>query len=328
MASFKKTANGKWEVQVARKGLRKSGTFESKREGTLWANKIESEFMGSKQAHSGKTLGDLLTRYSKEKSPDKGGGKMESYRINKLLQYPVMKTKLKSLDATHLSEWRDARLKEVSSGTVIRDMSTLSSALKVAAKEWKWIERSPLEDISRPKKPEARDRRPTEDEIDRILFALGYEYDEKPERIGAKAGACYLFAIETGMRLGELCQLTIENVHLDRRVAHVRAVTSKGGVKRDVPLSTEAMRIVRQMDTKEGLTFGISSRQATVAFMAATERAMIDDLTFHDSRHEAITRLAKKMGPLQLARIVGHKNLNQLMTYYNESADNLAKDLD
>ena len=54
-------------------------------------------------------------------------------------------------------------------------------------------------------------------------------------------------------------------------------------------------------------------------------RAKIDDLTFHDSRHDAITRLAQKLSVLQLARVVGHRDVRSLMTYYNETAESMAR---
>jgi len=55
---------------------------------------------------------------------------------------------------------------------------------------------------------------------------------------------------------------------------------------------------------------------------------MIDDGTFHDTRHLAITHLAKKLNVLDLARMVGHKDLRQLQLYYNESAETMATRLD
>lgn len=48
---------------------------------------------------------------------------------------------------------------------------------------------------------------------------------------------------------------------------------------------------------------------------------------FHDTRHEAITRLASRLNVLELARMVGHKNLGELQTYYNETAENISKKL-
>ncbi len=55
---------------------------------------------------------------------------------------------------------------------------------------------------------------------------------------------------------------------------------------------------------------------------------LIEDLTFHDTRHEAITRLARKLNVLELARMVGHRDLKMLQIYYNESAASIAKRLD
>jgi integrase len=55
---------------------------------------------------------------------------------------------------------------------------------------------------------------------------------------------------------------------------------------------------------------------------------MIEDGTFHDTRHLAITRLARKLGVLDLARMVGDRDLRQLQVYYNETAEAMAARLD
>jgi integrase len=47
-------------------------------------------------------------------------------------------------------------------------------------------------------------------------------------------------------------------------------------------------------------------------------------LTFHDTRHEAITRLAAKLNVLDLARMVGHRDIKQLQVYYNAPAEEIA----
>ena len=53
----------------------------------------------------------------------------------------------------------------------------------------------------------------------------------------------------------------------------------------------------------------------------------IKDLHFHDSRAEAIWRLSKKLDVLELARVIGHRNLSSLLIYYCASAAKLAKRL-
>jgi hypothetical protein len=58
------------------------------------------------------------------------------------------------------------------------------------------------------------------------------------------------------------------------------------------------------------------------------KRAMVEGLTFHDSRHLAITKQSKKLDILALARMVGRWDLRQLQVYYNESAEDIAGRLD
>lgn len=327
MATFRKNTKGKWEAQVTRKGVRRGKTFETKGEAVKWAHKIEAEILGGKRGAADKTFGDLMERYRKEVTPAKGSHTVEDKMISKLLKDDIAKVSLRDLQSLHFAEWRNNRLKTVSGSTVARNMATMSAALNVAVKEWRWLDHSPIKDVSKPRQGPARDRRISEDEIERILFAAGYDCEDKPETVAARTGAAFLFAIETGMRAGELASLTMDRVNFDAKTAHIRAQDSKGRFKRDVSLSKEAMRIIRQMGAQSGLVFGVSSVQITRAFIVIKSAAMIEGLTFHDTRHEAITRLTKKIGPLQLARMSGHKDLKQLMIYYNESATDIAEKL-
>ena len=56
----------------------------------------------------------------------------------------------------------------------------------------------------------------------------------------------------------------------------------------------------------------------------AVQATKIPDLHFHDARAEAIWRLYKKFDVMDLARVIGHRNLSSLLLYYNASADELA----
>lgn len=70
--------------------------------------------------------------------------------------------------------------------------------------------------------------------------------------------------------------------------------------------------------------FGITSATLDAMFRKAKEKVGIEGMTFHDTRHEAITRLAKKLHVLDLARMVGHSDIRQLQAYYNETAADIA----
>ena len=65
-------------------------------------------------------------------------------------------------------------------------------------------------------------------------------------------------------------------------------------------------------DSGEAPLFGISTSSLDALFRKARERSCIEGLTFHDSWHAAITRLAKKLNVLDLARMVGHRDLRML----------------
>ena len=69
MATFRKNVSGKWEAQIARRGVRRGKTFDTKAEAVAWANKAENEILGGKKGAVDKTFGDLLMRYQKEVTP-------------------------------------------------------------------------------------------------------------------------------------------------------------------------------------------------------------------------------------------------------------------
>jgi integrase len=59
------------------------------------------------------------------------------------------------------------------------------------------------------------------------------------------------------------------------------------------------------------------------------EDGFLDDLHFHDTRHEAASRLAEKLSNvLELSAVTGHKDLRMLKRYYHPRAEDLAKKLD
>jgi integrase len=53
-------------------------------------------------------------------------------------------------------------------------------------------------------------------------------------------------------------------------------------------------------------------------------RATINGCHFHDARSEAVTRLSKKLDVLELARVIGHRDLKSLMLYYSSNPDDIA----
>ena len=139
-----------------------------------------------------------------------------------------------------------------------------------------------------------------------------------PKHFAPKA---MLFALETGMRAGEICAATWENLHLHQRILHIP--TSKNGHPRNVPLSIKALEIIYHLHKIKSddspHIFQLKSASLDANFRKMKERAGLEnaDLHFHDTRREALSRLAKKVDVMTLAKISGHRDIKILLnTYY------------
>ena len=135
-------------------------------------------------------------------------------------------------------------------------------------------------------------------------------------------------ALETAMRRGELLSLRWTHVELDARVA--RLDMTKNGKPRTVPLSSNAVQILRNTPKSEsGLVFPIGIAAMEAAFKRAALRAKVCDLHFHDLRHTATTRMATKLpNIIELAAVTGHETVQMLKRYYHPDAESLARKLD
>ncbi|MEM8729843.1 MAG: site-specific integrase [Pseudomonadota bacterium] len=159
----------------------------------------------------------------------------------------------------------------------------------------------------------------TDDELARMAHVAGDDLSTAT----ARAFHAFLFSIETGMRAGEVLGLTSGSVDQERQVARLQM--TKNGASREVPLSSKVLGLWLALP---GDGFELSSRQLDALFRKVRDKAAVEGLTYHDSRHSAVTRLARKLDVLTLARIIGHRDMKQLMTYYDEPAEEIAKRLD
>lgn len=104
----------------------------------------------------------------------------------------------------------------------------------------------------------------------------------------------------------------------------------KTGEPRAVPLSSGAIAALESLPRAiKGRVIPIDHMTLYKAFERACGRAGIEDYTWHDLRHEALSRLAERgdFTVLELAAVSGHKTLQMLKRYTHLQAENLAKKL-
>ena len=126
------------------------------------------------------------------------------------------------------------------------------------------------------------------------------------------------------MRSGEIVNLRWKDIQ--GRVATIRDGKT-ASARREVPLTSEAMRILSLLPKKAETCFDITDDQRDALFSKAKKKAGITGLHFHDTRANACTKLAKQIDILSLAKMIGHKNINQLQVYYRDTAEEIAKRL-
>lgn len=286
------------------------------------AQEAEAQHSTATGLITGKTMGDAFTRYMAEVSPTKQGQRWEVVRLTALQSDPLSAVPLLKLSAVHLAQWRDRRLLQVSPATVNRELNLLSAVLTRARLEWRWIAANPIGDIRRPTNPPPRDRRISPDEVQKMVQALGFDGRTVRGKQHELAVA-FLLALETALRKGEL--LGLEWSRVGER--SLKLDETKNGDRREVPLSSRARELLALLPRVGERCFSLSLESADTLFRRACRKAGIVGLHFHDTRHEAITRLATKLTVLELARMVGHRDLKSLMIYYNATPAELADKL-
>ena len=285
------------------------------------------------------SFSDLIRLYMEKVTPHKRGGAVEVTVLNGYIKsFPrLMKKPVNQLGQLDMIQFRDERLKKVKGATVARDLGLLSAVFKYARQELRIMTNSPLDDIAKPKQSPSRNRRISQDEIDQILQAFKYDGRSQPVTKKQQTAWAFLFAIETAMRAGEITGLKWADVY-DK---HVELELTKNGTAREVPLSKRAIELLSYMrgihetdvcTVKNLVAKGeVGGNGLSTIFNQVVKRELkINDLTFHDTRHEAISRMVKtsKLPVEVLAKITGHKTISILInTYYNPDIDELADHL-
>jgi len=337
MASVSPHKQG-WRAQVYVRGVRDSQVFANKRKAEAWAAARETELraLADKPASEKHTLAEALVKYRDEVSPGKRGRRWEEVRANMMLRDPLLQVDkpIGQITPALLAAWRDRRVRQVSAGSVLREMGFLSAVLEEARREWGWIESNPMKDVRRPQAPDHREVVITRAQIKAMLGEMGYSPRRPVRTVSQACAVCFLVALRTGMRAGELCGLTWDRVQAGYcRTPHKtgRLATSL----RDVPLTPKAMALIERMrGWDDKLVFGIGTDSLSSLFRKYRNRAGLEGFTFHDSRHTAATWIAARMKSnglpaqqalLDLCKMFGWSKLDQALTYYNPSAADIAK---
>ena len=217
-----------------------------------------------------------------------------------------------ALMVRHWEQPSEAHPKGLGPHSIRLYLALLSHLYTIARSEWGMPElANPVPLVRKPKLPRGRDRRLVGDEEERLLSVC--------EKTNPELADIVRFAIETAMRQAEIMELIWERV--DFRNHTVFLQDTKNGESRLVPLSVAAEDCLkRQRERREGSTKGKVWSYTTdgmrASYFKALKKTAIEDLTFHDLRHEATSRFCEKGLPMMTVQaITGHKSTQMLKRY-------------
>jgi integrase len=330
------------------------------------AAKVREGSFVDRRALDKSTLAELVQRYADDEMKDGGRrrgaaedrtGHIPAIKGDKIGALPLSK-----VTVAEVRGFRDRQLRTFAAGTVVKRLNLLASILAHAMGEWdiplalnpasgKLVKRPDGADVKRDRcllPPSAADVRaavakgddPPKHEEDRLLEAIAKS--DFPDDVPVTK-----LAIAQAMRQGEILALRWEDIDFDAKVIKVRGrhgLGTKSGQHRKSakrksergweirPLMPGAIAILlkhrgdKEPDPKSHVFTVGSPNSFKVRIGRMITRAGLEDLTFHDLRHEATSRLAKRYpNPMDLKRVTGHLTLKSLDRYYQPDLSELAE---
>lgn len=314
--------NGKWRAQVRRVGHRViTKTHPTKAAAQAWARRIEARLdAGLEVEEDALPVSDLLLSYRKLRDASRPilDTSNEHYML-KALDRLLGDADARRLNTEALVAYCQQR-KDEGAGpyTLNMDLSKLSTALRYAAAA-KGIALPDAVGAARPLLKHLgliggggkRERRPTQDEMERIDAYLR-------EVRGPVYAEAVLFAACSAMRRGEVCAVMKTEIDPATKVVPVwRKHPRKGKVLEKVPLLPQAFEVaMRQPDSEDGRLFPIEPGTLSKYFTEACRALAIPDLHLHDMRHEWTSQLFEQGYSIpEVALVTGHKKWENLKRY-------------
>ncbi|SPL71768.1 tyrosine-type recombinase/integrase [Acinetobacter stercoris] len=317
------------EIRINRQGTiyKESKTFATMRTASNWLKKREAEIQDNPEILLGKvkndktTIGDLISRYLNEVGDQYSITTIRSLRV--LLKLPISKIPVEKFGAMHLTEHVRLRkigfpqlgLKDVKSSTILNELQHLKSVLNHARLLWgisvKYSEISDamlqLRKARQISTGNSRDRLYESDELTKLLkyFTMVWERG----RSVYPMHLLIMFAIFSCRRQAEITRLELKDYDKEHRVFKVRDLKNPNGSKGnhkefvvsdevdkiiDLALSPKYRNRMRLTECDSKYLFPLRAGSISTEFNETCALLGIEDLRFHDLRHEGATRLAEK----------------------------------
>ncbi len=281
---------------------------------------VEGRFFDKPKEQS-RSFNELMYRYSTEHAARRANSRRNGTSVKHLRAF-FGNPRLSQITPKHIVAYKNKRYADgVKPATINRELSTLKKAYNLARREWEWCDDNPVCRVSMEQEDNTRDRwLSCEDEPPLLQAALPWLRE------------LLVFAIHTGMRMGEIISLTWASVDLARRT--VTVVKSKNGERRTIPANQTLLALLKEKLAYRSPVVDLvfRSRSDTPlngsnirrSLNGALKTARIEDLHFHDLRHTFATRMVQAGVDLyKVQRLLGHKSPVMTQRYAHHYPESL-----
>lgn len=306
---------------------RESKTFDRRQAALIWLEKREGELDspgGIDRAQAlDPTLGDAIERCTSESERAMGRTKAQVLRAIKSHPIADMRcSKIESHDVVALA--RNLRGQR-SPQTVQNYLSHLGSVFAIARPAWGYpLDQQAMRDamivakrLGLTSKSRQRERRPTVEEIKKLIEHFAVRSLRRPASVPMHK--VIVFAMFSTRRMEEITRIKWDDLDPEASRVLVRDMKNPGDKEgNDVwcDLPEQAVKIIKAMPRDGVKIFPYSADAIGAAFTRACKTLGIEDLHFHDLRHEGVSRLFEiGLNIPHVAAVSGHRNWISLKRY-------------
>lgn len=306
---------------------REARTFDRKQAAAAWLERRERELTVpgalERQGNNDPPLSHVINRYVAESKKEIGRTKAQVLRTIK--RYEIAELRCSTIGSTELVAFANELATKVKPQTVSNYLSHLASVFAIARPAWGYpLDQTAMKDafvvakrLGVTSKSRTRDRRPTLEELDLLMAHFAERQKRRPSSVPMQK--VIAFAIFSTRRLEEITRIRRPDLDTDGSRILVRDMKNPGEkIGNDVwcDLPPEALQIARSRSSDADEIFPFTTDAIGMGFTRACQLLGIEDLHFHDLRHDGVSRLFEIGRNIpQVAAVSGHRSWTSLKRY-------------
>lgn len=324
------------QIRIKQQGkivYQEAQTFARKQVAQAWVRRREAELYqpgGIERANRrGITVKDMIDRYLVEKEKVQPLGKTKRATLTAITEMEFGQVLDSEINSQRLVDYALWRMSKEGGGvqpqTAGNDLAHLGSVLSIARPAWGYEvdvhamadARKVLKSLGYNMKSRERNRRPSLEELNEVLKHFVGIQQRRPTAINMLKVVG--FALFSTRRQDEICRILWADVDEVNRRVLVRDMKNPGqkiGNNVWCHLPEEAWLILQSMPKECAEVFPYHADSVSASWARACKFLEIDDLHFHDLRHEGVSRLFEMDWDIpRVASVSGHRDWNSLRRY-------------